>query len=112
LRWIVSAGIRSELEHVLARGIGAGFEPNLATVWSTWDRFAVMVDSTAPLGAATRMRCTDADDQKFIDLALAHRARWLLSRDRAVLKLARRARPLGLDILTPEGWLAGVKAAR
>jgi len=45
---------------------------------------------------------------KFIDLALAHKARWLLSRDRAVLKLGRRTRPLGLEVLTPDAWIASL----
>ncbi len=35
-------------------------------------------------------RCSDADDQKFIDLALRCRARFLISKDKAVLRLARR----------------------
>ena len=38
--------------------------------------------------AACGLRCTDADDQPFIDLAVAHRAT-LLSKDHAVLQLAR-----------------------
>ena len=52
-----------------------------------------------------RLRCTDADDQMFIDLAVSHRARWLLSRDRAVLKLARRAAKQGVLIMPPEAWV-------
>ena len=52
----------------------------------------------------SRMRCTDADDQKFIDLALAARAVALLSADRAVLRLARRASAFGLVITTVAGW--------
>ena len=58
------------------------------------------------IGEALRMRCTDPDDQTFIDLALSRGAQWLLSRDRAVLKLAKRARVLGLHILTPAAWAA------
>jgi predicted nucleic acid-binding protein len=50
-----------------------------------------------------RLRCTDPDDQKFIDAAIVS-AQWLISRDRAVLKLARRAAALGLRIVTPERW--------
>jgi predicted nucleic acid-binding protein len=38
----------------------------------------------------------------FIDLALAHRARWLLTRDKALLSLARPARVLGVEILKPQ----------
>jgi predicted nucleic acid-binding protein len=50
-------------------------------------------------------RCTDAADQKFIDLALASRSQWLLSRDRAVLKLRRKLLDLtGCRVLRPEEW--------
>ncbi|MBX3622048.1 MAG: PIN domain-containing protein [Rhizobacter sp.] len=52
---------------------------------------------------AIRLRCTDPDDQKFIDLAVAN-ARWLVSRDRAVLKLARRAALFGLQVVSPDRW--------
>ena len=68
-----------------------------------WHRWATMVESIA--GAAPlALRCTDADDQKFIDLALGARAVALLSADRAVLRLARRASPFGLVISTVAGW--------
>ncbi|MBN8487205.1 MAG: PIN domain-containing protein, partial [Burkholderiales bacterium] len=51
------------------------------------------------------LRCTDPDDQKFIDFALACGARWLVSRDKAVLKLRRRALALhGLQIVHPADW--------
>ncbi len=50
------------------------------------------------------MRCRDPDDQPFIDLAVQHGAQ-LISRDLAVLKLARRARTRGAEILTPQQWL-------
>ena len=61
-----------------------------ASVRDGWHRLATMVEATA-LAAPLTMRCTDEDDQKFIDLALAARAVALLSADRAVLRLARRA---------------------
>ena len=60
---------------------------------------AVQVSPTAP-------RCSDADDQKFIDQAWACAVPWLLSRDRALLRLARPALGRGLRILTPEAWAA------
>jgi putative PIN family toxin of toxin-antitoxin system len=48
-------------------------------------------------------RCRDPDDQKFLELACAADANVLLSRDLALLTLARRTRRLGLfDICTPE----------
>ena len=49
-----------------------------------------------------RLICSDPDDQMFLDLALTQTAVTLLSRDRAVLRLASSARPLGLVIGTPE----------
>jgi len=50
-------------------------------------------------------RCADRDDQKFLALAAAAGARWLLSRDNALLKLGRRTlRDAGFAILTPEQW--------
>ena len=50
-------------------------------------------------------RCADPDDQKFLRLACDTGAGWLLSRDRAVLALAKRCRRDGLlDILLPEAW--------
>jgi hypothetical protein len=58
-----------------------------------------------PPDATGRLRCTDPDDQKFIDAAVAWGARWLVSRDRAVLKLRRRAAEAhGLLIVPPRAW--------
>lgn len=50
-------------------------------------------------------RCKDADDQKFLELALASGARWLVSRDNALLALARRTQREGwFEIVPPEQW--------
>lgn len=55
--------------------------------------------------AAPLPRCADPDDQKFLRLAQAAGARWLLSRDAALLRLARRVRRQGLfEILEPQAW--------
>jgi predicted nucleic acid-binding protein len=102
VRWLVIPAMRDELNHVLARCAARGWNADLRALWSAWERLSHSADLLPLAGAATRMRCTDPDDQKFIDLALGHRARWLVTRDRAVLKLARRARTLGLNIVTPE----------
>jgi len=45
-------------------------------------------------------RCSDADDQKFIELAAAAEAQGLVSKDRAVLKLRRRCAP-HFRVMTP-----------
>jgi putative PIN family toxin of toxin-antitoxin system len=73
-----------------------------------------------PLPAAPKLpRCADPDDQKFLELAWACNAQWLLSRDNALLKLARRARrDHGFDIASPRDWQraqagpAGVSSAK
>jgi predicted nucleic acid-binding protein len=57
-------------------------------------------------------RCSDPDDQKFIELAAAARAQGLVSKDRAVLKLRRHCAPL-FRIMTPTEagrWLDDVPA--
>jgi predicted nucleic acid-binding protein len=104
--------MREEIEHVLARGrLGSRWPNGAASVRDGWQRWATLVDE-APAPAALAMRCNDPDDQKFIDLALARRAIALLSADRAVLRLARRAIPFGLAITVVSAWrLAPARAA-
>ncbi len=106
LRWVASAAMRTELAQVLSRPVFDAWRDREAAVWERWAKWCHPLEPGPLTGAALRLRCTDLDDQIFIDLALACGARWLLSRDRAVLKLAKRARPLGLDILTPAVWAA------
>jgi putative PIN family toxin of toxin-antitoxin system len=49
--------------------------------------------------------CRDPDDQKFLDLAHAQSIALLLSKDKALLQVARRAKKSsGLEILRPEAW--------
>src|SRR5262245_54705638 len=70
LRWLASPAMRDELAHVLARGVGQRWAPDLPALWSAWDRLARPVAPPALAGPALRLRCTDPDDQKFVDLAL------------------------------------------
>jgi len=96
LRWLATVAMREELERVLAY---EQIVPRLACcrlaaaeVLAQFDRHAELVD-VAPKAA---LSCKDPDDQKFIDLAVAHRSR-LLSKDRAVLCLAKPLRALGVQ---------------
>ncbi|MDG2537879.1 PIN domain-containing protein [Dyella jiangningensis] len=72
-----------------------------------FDRYALLL-AAAPLPSrpdARLPRCADPDDQKFLELALLAGAQWLLSKDKAVLRLARRtAREGWFQILTPSAW--------
>jgi uncharacterized protein len=110
LRWLVSEPLRDELAHVLGRGVCQRWGPDEQRLWSTWERWSFCMPHPAQTPAIWP-RCTDSDDQKFIDLALTH-AHCLLSRDRAVLKVGHRAAKLGLTVTTPERWAAAqLKAA-
>lgn len=104
--WIGSEATRAELGHVLVHGRFSGLggrsigaEELMAVV----DRHLQQVRQPALL-PCPRYRCSDPSDQKFIDLALGQQARWLLTRDRALLKLARKVAASGLSISVPERW--------
>jgi putative PIN family toxin of toxin-antitoxin system len=57
-------------------------------------------------------RCSDRDDQKFLELARDGAADWLVTADKALLKLARRDRLHGLfRILTPEAAMEATMEA-
>ena len=102
LPWILGTDGEAELRHVMQRRLTAGDPANRAAEVLHWvDSRAVRHDPAPP---QLHLRCTDADDQKFIDLAYHLRDAALLSRDRAVLRLRRQAARRGLTILPPESW--------
>jgi hypothetical protein len=88
------------MEHVLARGLHPRWEVDPVRWRQGWEQWATLC--LPPVLALSVPQCSDPDDQKFIDLAVAYRVRWLLTRDRAVLKLARRLAAFGVDVVTPE----------
>lgn len=95
--WLATAAMREELVRVLAypqiaRRLTAQARP-AKDVLDAFDRHARVVPE-APKAAFT---CKDADDQKFIDLAAAHRAT-LVSKDDAVLCMARRMERIGVTV--------------
>ncbi|MBQ0930293.1 PIN domain-containing protein [Ideonella alba] len=103
-RWRIAAPLRDELAHVLARGRLPAAAPSGQPVLAQVDVRALPGELPTPAPLPS-LRCTDRDDQKFIDFALACGARWLVSRDKAVLKLRRRALALhGLQIVHPDDW--------
>ena len=97
LHWVSTPPMRNELERVLAYAqiqAKLGFYSlTAADVLAGFDRHAHMLE-VAP---KARFTCTDGDDQKFIDLAVAHRA-LLLSKDAAVLKLRKRLATLDVTV--------------
>jgi hypothetical protein len=108
-KWIFTFEMRAEFEHVAAKGFGERWPVSMETCADAWTRHGRIMDVPAPLGAGRRLACSDPDDQKFIDLAIAAGAHTLVSRDKALLKLARRARERhGLRVCAPAAWSAGL----
>ncbi len=103
LAWIATQVMRDELERVLAYAHIVErmnyYRVDAAQVLVAFDGHAHLVD-IAPRVAYV---CKDADDQKFIDLAAAHRA-ILLSKDKAVICMRKRLLGLGADVATALAW--------
>ncbi|MEP6790356.1 MAG: putative toxin-antitoxin system toxin component, PIN family, partial [Ramlibacter sp.] len=98
-RWLATPAMREEFERVLAY-------PKIARrltdrgltregVLAAFDRRACTVE----VPAKALFTCADPDDQKFIDLAAAHRA-LLLSKDHDVLAMAKRMASLHVTVHT------------
>jgi predicted nucleic acid-binding protein len=110
-RWLVTAGMRDELARVLSYPQVASRLPAVPqAAHAVLDRFDRLSHSVAVAPLAP-VRCSDRDDQIFVDLAVAHRAT-LLSKDRQVLRLRRRLAGLGVHVGSlsearfPAGWAA------
>ena len=99
LAWIATPVMRDELERVLAYPHIVErmnyYRVSAAQVLAAFDAQARLME-IAPKVAYV---CKDADDQKFIDLAAAHRA-VLLSKDKAVICMRKRLANLGADVAT------------
>jgi len=96
-RWIATPVMRDELERVLAyTQIVPRMQFYNVTAADVLAHFDARVQSVE-VAPKARYICKDADDQKFIDLAAAHQA-LLLSKDKAVLTMAKRLRLLGADV--------------
>ena len=96
LRWIATQVMRDELERVLAyTHIIPRMQFYQVTAHDVLARFDAHVE-LLEVAPKARYVCKDADDQEFIDLAVAHQT-LLLSKDKAVLTMANRLRPLGVQ---------------
>ena len=89
INWLATSPMRDELARVLAYPQIIPrlkfYQLSAEDVLNAFDRHAHLVE-VAPKAAVT---CSDADDQKFIDLAVAHQA-LLLSKDQHVLSMRKR----------------------
>lgn len=105
LRPLATAAMFDELADVLGRPFLEKWPVLAASVLAQARGLCHQVAGPAPRTSGAP-RCKDPDDQIFIDLAWSWPARWLFSRDRALLDLAPAAGPRGLGVLTPAAWAA------
>lgn len=98
IRWLATPEMRAELARVLTY-------PHLVRRQPLTDGRAERVLAAYDAGVTwcdpaprARFICTDGDDQKFIDLAVAHNA-ILVSKDKAVLRLKKRLATLGVHVM-------------
>jgi putative PIN family toxin of toxin-antitoxin system len=70
-------------------------------------RFDALIRVVAPDSRAIRLPvCTDRDDQKFLEIARDADAAILVTKDKALLKLAKKTAREGLfRIMTPDAWV-------
>lgn len=101
LHWLATAAMREELARVLAypkiAARVAFHRGHPDAVLADFDRHANLVDAPAK----APVTCGDPDDQKFIDLAVAHRCT-LLSKDHEVLRMRKRLERL--DVRALDCW--------
>lgn len=102
VQWLACPAMRAEFAHVVHReDIPALRGADANALLAGWDGTA-QIRPDPGTRAGPGLLCTDSDDQVFIDLALEHRCGWLLTHDKALLRLARRARArCGLVICPP-----------
>lgn len=103
---VISPSCREELRRVLGYPQFARFSVDIDATLAWVDSVTRVLDPIA--GEAPRLpRCSDTDDQKFLELAQAAAARYLVSKDKAVLKLRRRmAQIAGVTVLKPVDFVA------
>jgi putative PIN family toxin of toxin-antitoxin system len=76
---------------------------------NAYDASVKRIERSPQAATVSLPRCSDHDDQKFLELARDSGADWLVTADKALLRLARRDRLRGLfRILTPEMALAEI----
>jgi putative PIN family toxin of toxin-antitoxin system len=92
-----------EFRRVLGYAMFTLTEPQQEAALAAYGAVATQFAEPPTVAAAPLPRCADRDDQKFLELARDSSADWLVTADKALLKLARRDRLRGLfRILTPD----------
>ena len=105
IAWAATPRMREELLRTLTYPALTKWQPDCERTLTLFDRWS----APHPEPEATRhgpLRCSDPDDQVFIDLAVTLQASWLVTHDRALHRLKRQAARLGVQVLRPRDWAA------
>lgn len=109
-RWraLTSPPCLAEFRRVLAYPLFALSDERQSAAYAAYLELVSIIDGV-PARAAALPRCQDKDDQKFLELARDGEACYLVTADKALLKLRRGQRLAHLfHILTPDEALAQV----
>ncbi len=98
VRCAVTQETLEELRRVLSYPAFGLTSERQAAVLDTYQSLATQFEPAEPTVALPR--CSDPDDQKFLELAAASGAQGLVTKDRALLKLRRRCVPY-FQVMTP-----------
>jgi putative PIN family toxin of toxin-antitoxin system len=103
--WCATPAMLAELRAVLNRPLAERWEEARKLALTVdLDRWVAPQPAAHALPATQRLICRDPTDQMFIDLALGCAPTWLVTRDRALLAMRRRAAPHGVIVATAEQW--------
>lgn len=103
LQWPTCNRMRDEFERTLDYPALARWSPDRCALLAAYDHWATP-QADPPRCTLAGLVCSDPDDQVFVDLAIATRSRWLVTHDRALLRLSRRARAVSLTIVDSAQW--------
>ena len=103
---LIDAACEAELARVLAYDLGRhSIGPDAqAACLAVCRGIARFIETEKVVNAAALPRCEDPGDQIFLEAALAARADFLLTKDRALLALGRRALPFRIVEPGGQGW--------
>jgi uncharacterized protein len=101
--WLRCQAMASELQWVLSRPQWQTRLIDVEQVLTSVEDLSVMIDQN-PVTSGSTPRCSDASDQMFVDLAVQCRAQWLITKDRALLKLHRKLRTQGISVCPAQHW--------
>ena len=102
---VIDSACLDELGAVLSYPEFSLDDPQIKTHLANVERCAIQADIRRAAHTSPLPRCTDPDDQKFLELARDAKADWLITKDKALLGIRRSLlKTVTFRIGTPEKW--------